>query len=193
VKIFKPEGEIEVTGGEVTGGDEVEDGVLEFGKEFDEGVTGAGAGEGVEFVEAELVVEDERGRGSEREGLTGIGGKGGVDVGGEALRTGSKDMRRDGLKGGELRGAQILRDVDGAVVDELLEAKAGRRFGDRRRLDEVLILSTVGHDTTLPDDSAAYVRVLIGRRNEEEKSRLRVRGSPPKVVCRCGRSCAVCG
>jgi hypothetical protein len=161
VKIFEPAGEVEVAGGEVSGSDEVEDGVLEFGKEFDEGVTGAGAGEGVEFIESELVVEDERGWWSEREGVAGIGGKGGVDVGGEALRPGSKDVGSDGLKGGELRGAQILRDVNGAVVDKLLEAKAGRRFGDRRRLDEVLILSTVGHDTTLPDDSAAYVRVLI--------------------------------
>ena len=191
MKIFEPVGEVEIAGGEISGGDEVEDGVLEFGKEFDEGITGVGAGKGVEFVEAELVVEDERGWGSERQGLNGTGGEGGVDVGGEALRPGSKDMGGDGLKGGELRGAQILRDVDGAVVDKLLQAKAGRRFGDGRRLDEVPVLSTVGHDTTLPD-SAAYVRVLIGRRNEEEKSRLRVLGSPPKVVCRFGESCGIC-
>ena len=81
MELFEPEGEVEFSGGEVAGGDEAEDGVLDFGGEFGEGVAGAGAGDGVEFVEAELVVEGERGRRGEGEGLAGAGGEGGVEVG----------------------------------------------------------------------------------------------------------------
>jgi len=55
----------------------------------------------------------------------------------------------DGLQGGELRGAQVLRDVEGAGVDELLEAKIGWRLGDRPEGGEVLVLGTDGHDTIL--------------------------------------------
>jgi hypothetical protein len=42
-----------------------------------------------------------------------------------------------------------------------------------------------GHDTTLlmMRHCMAYVRMFIGRWKVEEKSRLKVRGSPPKVVC----------
>jgi len=52
VELFEPEGEVKLVGGEVAGGDQAEDGVLNFSGEFGEGVTGAGAGDGVEFVEA---------------------------------------------------------------------------------------------------------------------------------------------
>jgi hypothetical protein len=47
----------------------------------------------------------------------------------------------------------------------LLKAKAGSGFGDRSRRGEILLRSTYGHDTTLPDVSGttAYVRVSIGR------------------------------
>jgi hypothetical protein len=67
-KVFEPVGEVEGGGGEVAGGDEVEHGVLEVGGEFGEGVVGVGAGEGVEGVEAKLVVgqgEAGAGRGEE--------------------------------------------------------------------------------------------------------------------------------
>ena len=57
MQVFEPEGEVELSGGEVAGGDEAEDGVLDLGWELGEGVTGAGAGDGVELIEAELVVE----------------------------------------------------------------------------------------------------------------------------------------
>ena len=62
MEVFEPEGEVELSGGEVAGGDEAEDGVLDLGWEFGEGVAGAGAGDGVELVEAELVVEGDGGR-----------------------------------------------------------------------------------------------------------------------------------
>ena len=39
----------------------------------------------------------------------------------------------------------------------------------------------------------AYVRVLIGRRKEEEKSLFGRLDSPPKVVCRLDFFCAACG
>jgi len=68
--------------GEIAGGDQAEDGVLDFGGEFGEGITGAGAGDGVEFVEAELIVDGDWGRRGGGQGLAGAGGKGGVDVGG---------------------------------------------------------------------------------------------------------------
>ena len=57
MQIFEPKGEVELSGGEVSGGDEAEDGVLDFGGKFGEGVTGAGTGDGVELVEAELIVD----------------------------------------------------------------------------------------------------------------------------------------
>ena len=63
VEFFEPEGEVELSGGKVAGGDEVEDGVLNFGWKLGEGVAGAGAGEDVKFVEAEMIVEGKRGRG----------------------------------------------------------------------------------------------------------------------------------
>ena len=91
MEVFEPEGEVELSGGEVAGGDEAEDGVLDFGWELGEGVAGAGAGDGVEFVEAELIVEGERGRRGAGQGLAGAGGEGGVDVGGETLGPGAKD------------------------------------------------------------------------------------------------------
>ena len=59
MEVFEPEGQVEFSGGEVAGGDEAEDGVLNLGGKFGEGVAGAGAGDGVEFVEAELIVERE--------------------------------------------------------------------------------------------------------------------------------------
>ena len=188
MEVFEPEGEVELSGGEIAAGDEAEDGVLNFSGEFGEGVAGAGAGDGVEFVEAELIVEGERGRWGEGESLAGVGSEGGVDAGCETLRFGPKDESGDGLQGGELGVAQILGYVDGAVVDKLLEAKAGSGLGGAVGRDDVQMFRADGHDTTLlmMRHGMAYVRVLIGRWKEEEKSLLRARGSPPKVVCRFG-------
>ena len=84
--------------------------------------------------------------------------------------------------------AQILGDVDGAVVDKLLEAKAGGGLGGAVLRGDGLMFRADGHDTTLlmMRHGMAYVRVLIGRWKGEEKSILEVLGSPPKVVCRFG-------
>jgi len=166
VELLEPKSQIEFSGGEIAGGDEAEDGVLDFGGEFGEGVAGAGTGDGVELVEADLVVEGERALRGEGEGLAGTGGEGGVEMGRDVLwSVAHEDPAGDGLQGGELRGAQVLGDIDGAGVDKLLKAKAGSGLGDRSRRGEILLLSTNGHDTTLPDVSgtAAYVRVFIGR------------------------------
>ncbi len=57
VEVFEPVGEVEFARGEVAGGDEVEDDFLELDVEVGEPVTGAGAGDGFELVEAEPVVE----------------------------------------------------------------------------------------------------------------------------------------
>jgi len=65
VEVFEPEGEVELSGGEVAGGDEAEDGVLDLGRKFGEGVAGTGAGDGVEFVQAELIVDGDGGGGTE--------------------------------------------------------------------------------------------------------------------------------
>jgi hypothetical protein len=195
VKFFEPESEVELSGGEVAGGDEAEDGVLNLRWEFGEGVAGAGAGDGVEFVEPELIVEGERGRRGAGEGLAGAGGEGGVDAGRETLRHRPKDKSGDGLQGGELRVAEILGDVDGTVVDKLLEAKAGGGLGGAVWRGDDQIFRADGHDTTLlmMRHGMVYVRVLIGRWNGEEKSLLKVLGSPPKVVCRFECCCGVCG
>jgi hypothetical protein len=186
VEVFEPEGEVEFSGGEIAAGDEAEDGVLNFSGEFGERVAGSGAGDGVEFVEAELIIDGDGGRRVRRQGFAGAGGEGGVDVGCQTLRDGAKDESGDGLQGGELRVAEILGDVDGTVVDELLEAKAGGGLGGAVWQGDVLIFRADGHDTTLLMMRTAYVRVLIGRWKGEEKSLLKVRGSPPKVVCRFG-------
>ena len=63
--------------------------------------------------------------------------------------TGVKDTGGNRLQGGELRGAEVLCDVEGASVDELLKAKIGRGLGDRPEGGEVLVLGTDGHDTIL--------------------------------------------
>jgi hypothetical protein len=149
VKVFEPEGEVELSCGEVAGGDEAEDGVLDFRGELGEGVAGAGASDGVELVEAELIVEGERGRRGKGKGRSGAGGEGGVDTCGETLGLGPKNERGDGLQGGELRVAQILCHVDGAAVDKLSEAKAGSGLGDAVGPDDVRVFNGDGHDTTL--------------------------------------------
>jgi hypothetical protein len=74
-------------------------------------------------VVRQLVVEGQRGAAAWRESLTGAGGKGGVDASCETLDLG-RDERSEPASG-ELRVAQVLGDVDGTVVDKLLEAKAG--------------------------------------------------------------------
>jgi len=149
VEVLQPESEVELSGGEVAGGDEDEDGVLNLGGEFGERVARAGAGNCVEFVEAELVVERERGRRGEGAGFAGAGCKGRVETGREVLRIAPGQESGDGLQGGELRAGEVLCDVDGAVVDKLLETKAGSGLGEGPRLDGVLIFGADGHDTTL--------------------------------------------
>ena len=63
MEVFEPAGEVEFAAGEVAGGDEAEDGVLELGGEFGEGVVGAGAGDDFDLVETEAVVKGDGGRG----------------------------------------------------------------------------------------------------------------------------------
>ena len=195
VEGFEPEGEVEFSGGDIAAGNEAEDSVLNFGREFGKGIAGAGAGDRVEFVEPQLIVEDDWGRQRGGPSAGCAGGEGGVDLGGEAPGRGLEDEGGDGLQGGELGGAEILRHVDGTVVDKLLEAKARRGLGGAGWRDDVHRFRANGHDTTLLIMRYArfYVRVLIGRRKREEKFLLRVCGSPPKVVYRFGRRCGVCG
>ena len=148
MEVFKPDGQVDFSGGDVAGGDQAEDGVLNLFGELGERVAGASAGNGVEFVEAELIVGGERGQWGEGEGLAGAGSEGGFEAGGDVLWIVLlEDTARDGLQGGELRRAQVLSDVDGAVVDKLLKAKARSGLGGWVRLDEILMFSTDGHDT----------------------------------------------
>lgn len=80
-KVFQPGGEIEVRCGEVSAGDEVEDGLLDVGGQLGESVAGAVPGEGVELIEAVTVVELGDG--------VGLGGRqGGVDAGGKVVVAG---------------------------------------------------------------------------------------------------------
>ena len=149
MEVFEPEGEVEFSGGDIAAGDEAEDSVLNFGRQFGEGVAGAGAGDRVEFVEPQLIVEGDGGR--QRGGLSvgWAGGEGGVDLEGEAPGRGLEDVGGDGLQGGELGGAEILGDVDGTVVDKLLEAKARRGLGGTGWRNDVHRFRADGHDTTL--------------------------------------------
>ena len=57
MQVFEPESEIEFSGGEVAARNEAENGVLDLGRKFGEGIAGVGASDGIEFVEAEVVVE----------------------------------------------------------------------------------------------------------------------------------------
>ena len=41
-----------------------------------------------------------------------------------------EEARGDGLQGGELGGAQVLRDIQGASIDKLLKAKTGWGLGE---------------------------------------------------------------
>ena len=129
MQVFKPDGEVEFSGGEVAGGYEVEDGVLEVGGEFGEGVAGAGAGDAIEFVEAELVVEGEGWRRGVAGGFAGSGGQGRVEVCCNLLCSGPEEESGNGLKGGELRWIEVSGDIDGTGVDELLETGTLWGFG----------------------------------------------------------------
>ena len=149
MQVFKPEGEVELSGGEVAGGDEAEDGVLDLGWKLGKGVAGAGAGDNVELIEAKLIVDGKRGRRSQWQSFPGTGGEGGVDAGCKALRFGAKNESGDGLQGGELGMTEILCDIDGAAVDELLEAQARGGLGGAVRGDNVRVFGGDGHDTTL--------------------------------------------
>ena len=57
LEVFQPEGQVEFAGGEVAGGDEIEDGFLKLDGEFGEGITGTSAGDGLDLIEAEPIVE----------------------------------------------------------------------------------------------------------------------------------------
>jgi hypothetical protein len=82
VQVFEPEGEVEFSGGEAAAGDEAEKSVLEIGGKLGKGVAGVSTSDGVELVEAEVVIESERTRRGERERYAGAGGKGGVETSG---------------------------------------------------------------------------------------------------------------
>jgi len=85
VEVFEPVGEVEFAGGDVAGGDEAEDGVLEVGGELGEAVAGAGASDGFQLVEAEAVVEGDGGRGGVGFGFAGADGEAGVEAGGRVV------------------------------------------------------------------------------------------------------------
>jgi len=85
MEVFEPAGEVELAGGDVAGGDEAEDGVLEVGGELGKAVTGAGAGDGFELVEAEAVVEGDRWRGGVGFGFAGAEGEAGIEAGGRVV------------------------------------------------------------------------------------------------------------
>ncbi len=96
-EVFEPEREVDFRGGEVARGDKAEDGFLEVGGKLGEGVAGAGAGEGVELVEAEGVV-DGSGRGW-REGKFACGAEG--------KDGGARDEAGECVEGGELGGIKV--------------------------------------------------------------------------------------
>lgn len=149
MQVFEPESEVELSGGEVAGGDEAEDGILNFGRELGKGVAGAGAGDGVEFVEAELVIEGEGRRRSRGGSVAGSLGEACIQIGCEVIWIAPfEEVTSNSLEGGELRLAQILRDVEGTGVDQLLKAKAGWGLDNRPGLGEILVLGD-GHDTIL--------------------------------------------
>ena len=149
MQVFEPEREIEFSGGEVAAGDEAEKGILNFGGKFGEGITGVSARDGVDFVETKMVVEDVEARRRECRGLAGAVGESGIELGGDVFGVGMEDARGDGLQGGELGRAQVLRNVEGACVDKLLKAKVGWGLGEGPRGGEILVLGTDGHDTIL--------------------------------------------
>ena len=85
MKVFEPTSEIQPAGGEIAGGDEIEDGVLQFRRELGKGVASTDAGEGVEFVQTELVIQCRRCLCPKAKVTAGSAGKGGVEAGSEIL------------------------------------------------------------------------------------------------------------
>ena len=95
--------------------------------ELGEGVAGAGAGDGFEFVEAEAVVEGDGGQGGVGLEAADAGDEARVDAGGGVLGDGMREKQGDGLERGELGGVEVLGDVKGSAVDEALQPDGGRR------------------------------------------------------------------
>ena len=85
MQVFEPEGEVELSGDEVAAGDEAEKGILNFGGKFGEGIASVGAGDGVDLVEAEVVVEGEKARLGKSRGAARSAGEGGVELGGDVF------------------------------------------------------------------------------------------------------------
>lgn len=127
MEVFEPGGHVQFAAGEVAGGDEAEDRVLQVGVEFGEGVAGAAAGDGFELVEAEAVVEGDGGQGGVGLEAADAGDQAGVDAGGDVLREGVREKQGDRLERGELGGIEILGDIKGSAVDEALQPDGGRR------------------------------------------------------------------
>ncbi len=107
MKAGEPRRKIESAGSEVAGGDEAEDGVLELDGQVGEGEAGTSAGERVELVEAHLMIE----------GVSEISVETSCEM--DLLRVDTAEKRPESS---ELHGIEGLGDVDGAFVDEALQA-----------------------------------------------------------------------
>ena len=83
MKVFEPTSQIQSARGQIAGGDEIEDGVLQFRRELGKGVASTDAGEGVEFVQTKLVIQCRRR--FRREAKARASGNGGVEIGSEIL------------------------------------------------------------------------------------------------------------
>jgi hypothetical protein len=160
VEVCEPAGEVELASGEVAGGDEAEDGVLEIRVELDEGVASAGAGDGLQLVKAEAVVEGDGRRRGVGFGLAGADGEAGVEAGGGVMRAGIGEEQGDGLKCRELGRVEVLGDVKGSAVDEALQPDGWRRVrcSEQRSCSQ---LFGVGHDTTLLLFRALHIKTSL--------------------------------
>jgi len=191
-QVIEPDGEIKTPGGEVAGGDEAENGVLNLGGEIGEGKAGAGTGKGVELVEAELVVDGKK-RAGEMAGAGCEGGvEGGCDVGGTGLLR--EDAAEKRAEGGKLREVERLGNVDGTFVDKALQASKPGELDEAVGCAQMDRTGVDRHSATL----LVFVRLktgrsmsLIGRRRWTKKCCFGWQESPPKVVFRLGGR--VCG
>ena len=151
VQVVEPEGEVEFSGGQVSGSDEADHGVLNLGREIGKGKGGEVAGHGVEFVEAELIVGGTKARCGKTQAVSGAVGERGIEVGGkpDSVEVVTENAIEQSVQSGKLRWVQDLRNVDGALIDEALEAAVLERLQVLLYVAQFDGLEVDCHDATL--------------------------------------------
>ncbi|MBB5346106.1 hypothetical protein [Tunturibacter empetritectus] len=175
VELCQPAGKVELPAGQIAGGDQAQDSVLQVGVKLREGVARTGAGDRLKLVQAQAVVEGDRRSRSIDLGLAGARSKAGVQTASRITRARMRQKQRDRLQRSELTGVQVLRDIKGAAVDEPFQPDNRRRVSCSAQSRCSQLFGVDGHDTTLLLFRALHIKTSLaidwtpGERGKAEK------------------------